>query len=283
MPSPVFVGGTGRSGTTVVSRLIGQYPRHHHIDIEVKVHCVPGGLVDVVEGRADPELFVKRVRDDWYWRGWDGGGRGLHWLYPGRHVHRALERFEERAGQDLDEAGRLLMHDLLDPTLPIDRDAWVEMSPPNAMVMPRLAHWFPLAQFVHAVRDGRDVVGSVLRQPWGASTWDEGLAWWAQGMRTAHAGTQAIGQDKVLVVHLEDLVDAERGEDVQTELVEFLGVRESEGVRNFRRHRITSDRANIDRWAQDLDEAERERIDAAYARLLDELAAEGVTCLPRRR
>ncbi len=279
MPNPIFVGGTGRSGTTVVGRLIGQYPRHHLIDIEVKVHCIPGGLVDVVEGRRDPEAFVQDLRDNWYFRSWDGGGRGLHWLHSGREIHRMCERFLERADQDLDEAGRLFVHELLDPLPPVDRDHWVEMSPPNALVMPTLARWFPLARFVHTVRDGRDVVASVLTQPWGPTTWDDGLAWWADGMRRADAGTKTIGEDKVHVIHLADLV-GEAAEDVHTSLVDFLGVKESEGVRNYRRHRILAGRANVDRWARDLSDSERQRIGDSYEALLGQLHADGVTCLP---
>lgn len=280
MPSHVFVGGTGRSGTTAVARLIGQYPRHHHIDIEVKVHCVPGGLVDVVRGEADPEAFAKRVRDEWYWSGWEGGGRGLHWLHSGRDVHRMCERFLDRASDDLQEAGRLFLHELLDPLPPVDRDHWVEMSPPNARCLPELHRWFPLAQFVLCVRDGRDVVSSVLRQPWGPTTFADGLQWWADQMRTTHAGRQAIPQDRVLVVHLEDLTHPERGEEVQTRLVEFLGVAESEGVRNYRRHRVNRDRANVARWSTGLDDAERSSVQAQYDQLLAELRAEGVTDLP---
>lgn len=280
MPSHVFVGGTGRSGTTVVSRLIGQYPRHHHIDIEVKVHAAPGGLVDVVEGRADPQAFVQRVKDDWYWGGWDGGGRGLHWLHSGRHLHRMCERFLGQVEVDLQEAGRLFLHDLLDPLRPIDRDTLVEMTPLNARVMPQLATWLPTAQFILALRDGRDVVSSVLGQPWGPTTWDEGLAWWADETRTAHQGAVAIGEHKVLRIQLERLTGDE-GEDVQTELVEFLGVKESEGVRNFRRHRVHRDRANVGRWSADLDDDQRRSVEATYERLLDELRADGVTGLPK--
>ncbi len=278
MPQSIFVGGTGRSGTTAVGRLVGQYPRHHLVDVEVKVHCVPGGLVDVVEGRADPQRFVERVRGEWFFNGWEGGGRGLHWLHSGQAVDRMCERFLDRAALDLDEAGRLFLHELLDPLPPADRDHWVEMSPPNALVMPTLARWFPLAGFVHCVRDGRDVVASVLTQAWGPTTWDEGLAWWADGIRRADAGTKAIGEDKVLVVHLEDLV-GERGEEVHDELVAFLDVADSEGVRNYRRHRVTSDRANVDRWAAGLDDAERERVQARHDELVAELLADGVTCL----
>ena len=42
----------------------------------------------------------------------------------------------------------------------------VEQTPEATFVIPQLAEAFPQAQFVHLVRDGRDVVASLLERGW---------------------------------------------------------------------------------------------------------------------
>src|SRR4051794_41312794 len=78
-PDVVFVGGTGRSGTHVIARLLGQHSRYEMIPIECRFHCNPSGLADVVTGRATPEEFVAKLRKFWWHRVRHGGrppGRG---------------------------------------------------------------------------------------------------------------------------------------------------------------------------------------------------------------
>ena len=60
---PVFVGGTGRSGTTVTARIIGAHPAYDDFPIEVRFLTDPGGLCDVVEGRTPPRRFDTRMRN----------------------------------------------------------------------------------------------------------------------------------------------------------------------------------------------------------------------------
>jgi cytidylate kinase len=50
--APIFVGGTGRSGTTIVARLLAEQPGYMLIPIELRVHAAPGGLSDLLERRA---------------------------------------------------------------------------------------------------------------------------------------------------------------------------------------------------------------------------------------
>ncbi|SNT58695.1 Sulfotransferase family protein [Asanoa hainanensis] len=56
-PSPVFVAGTGRSGTSQLADIIGQHPLIHRIPIETRFIPDPGGLRDLADAltcRYDP-------------------------------------------------------------------------------------------------------------------------------------------------------------------------------------------------------------------------------------
>jgi hypothetical protein len=56
-PSPVFVAGTGRSGTSRIADIIGEHPQIHRIPMETRFLVDPGGLRDLAEalsGRYDP-------------------------------------------------------------------------------------------------------------------------------------------------------------------------------------------------------------------------------------
>ena len=102
----MFVGGTGRSGTHILSYLLDRHSRFHGIPIECRFHCNPKGLADVVGGETEPEEFLRKLRGYWWhrvrigdrayvkakWRALGRGGvRGLHTII-------APDRFE-RSGR----------------------------------------------------------------------------------------------------------------------------------------------------------------------------------------
>lgn len=56
-PSPVFVAGTGRSGTSQIADILGEHPLIHRIPIETRFLVDPGGLRDLADAltsRYDP-------------------------------------------------------------------------------------------------------------------------------------------------------------------------------------------------------------------------------------
>src|SRR4029077_3166171 len=65
-PPPIFVGGTGRSGTTILGRLLGRHHEYTVIPVEARFHCSPDGLPGVLTGTVTPEGFARKVLEEWY-------------------------------------------------------------------------------------------------------------------------------------------------------------------------------------------------------------------------
>ena len=73
----MFVGGTGRSGTTIAAKLLGAHPAYEMIPIEVKFISATGGLRDLAAGRTTVEAFEEQLLENWFDR---GPQKGLHLL-----------------------------------------------------------------------------------------------------------------------------------------------------------------------------------------------------------
>jgi hypothetical protein len=278
---PILVGGSGRSGTTVVARLLGRHPDYHQIVTEVGFHCLPGGITDAVEGRITAAQLLDNAMERFYYRGWEGGGRGLHYHWAGKELVRTVKRFAHHFAVDPVRAGRETIRDLLDP-LPVEEEGkpgWVEMTPYNIRSAASLARLLPEARFVHVVRDGRDVGSSVVRLPWGPNDIFTAIPWWAGELRAADRASREIGYDRVHVLRLDELVGPRRDERYR-ELLAFCGLADDPGMRRYFDERITVDRANVGRWRRELDRRGRLRLGRLYQATLRRLRREGVACLP---
>jgi hypothetical protein len=64
-PSPIFVAGTGRSGTSQLANILGENPQIHRIPIETRFIVDPGGLRDLADAltiRYDPYVGDDALR-----------------------------------------------------------------------------------------------------------------------------------------------------------------------------------------------------------------------------
>ena len=227
----VFIGGTGRSGTTVLSHLLGRHSRFCAVPIECRFHCNPKGLADVVGGRAPIEEFLGKLRTYWWYRvrvgsralvpvgvvgrarvaatrlRWRlllrarGGGvqprvRGLHQIVARDRFETAVARFEESCRRDPISASRTLFYDLLGPLADeAGKPALVEMSTFTIAAAPELARIFPEARFVHSMRDGRDSgVSKVELREKAHHPTDaaSGIDFWADRLRQAEEGVRRL-------------------------------------------------------------------------------------------
>ena len=297
----VFVGGTGRSGTHILSYLLDRHSRFRGVPIECRFHCNPNGLADVVRGKTEPEDFLRKLRGYWWhrvrigdrayvrakWRALGRGReRGLFSIVDQEEFDRAADRFEAEHSDDLLEASRNLFYDLLQPVADkAGKPQLVEMSCFTIAASDALAQIFPEARFVHSVRDGRDSGSSKvgLRQkPHHPTDVASGIDFWADRLRQAEEGVRGLSDGdtrRLHVISLDELVQSDR-DPTYAELLEFLGIEDEPAMREFFETEMSADAAHRERWRKGLDEGEQERITGIYEDTLARLEHEGYHCAP---
>ena len=211
-PPPVFVGGTGCSGSTVVGRLIGEHPSFAFIPHQVRFHAEPWGLPGLLLDRVDIADFAARMRAAWFEQTPRGRQGHLQRVVDEATLEAALIRFERGFGDDRLATSRQLVHDLLDPIAAAEgKPGWVEMTPRNVFHAAALLELFPDAKIIHAVRDGCDTASYLTAKGWVADM-DEGLQWWAHRYAQALRSLRGIPEESLFVLALESLVDERREE-----------------------------------------------------------------------
>lgn len=279
--SPVFVGGTGRSGTTIVGALIGRRADVALVPFELRFHVDGGGLPDLAAGRVDVEAFARKLRRQW----WDRpatatGPRGLGVLITRAQRREAMDRLRaEHATDPWGSCGRF-MDDVLTPFREEQGAAvWAEMTPPTARAADALCRMFPSAKVVHMVRDGRDVAASVAKRRWGPDDVRSALRWWADGLLEIARAEREAGPGRMLTLRLEALVGRRR-EEQYAALVSFLGRGDDGAMRQFFDDEMSLSASHAERWRTDLDAAEQDEVDRLYRIELARLEHEGVRVPP---
>jgi Sulfotransferase family len=269
---PIFVGGTGRSGTTITARLLDVHPAYRMVPIEVRFISDDGGLCDLLEDRVTFSRFRHRLIARWFDR---GAQRGLH-LITDRKTLRAATR-ELAAGFETDrwQAAARFVHRVLDPaTVEAGAEGWIEMTPGNVHVASTLLRIFPDMRLVHSVRDGRDVACSVTPLGWGPSDLQGALDWWAASLERAFRATDELPANRLVVVQLEALVAHARDAEY-ARLITGVGLEDDPAMRSYFDREITPERAHLGRWRQDVPAEDRRAFGERYAALASGIRQRG--------
>ena len=273
---PVFIGGTGRSGTTATARLLGAHPACHNIPVELRFITDPGGLCDLAHGRTTFNDFRQKVLHHWFYRELaNGETRGAHRILDRSRIEGALPALRDGLRRDPWQATGAFVHELLDPlAVAVGAERWVEMTPPNARSAPDLLRMFPDMKIIHSVRDGRDVACSVAPLHWGPSTPDEALDWWADSLEEAFAACDLLPPDRVLVVHLEKLVGPDRMAEL-ARICAFVEIDLHPTLRGYFEANVTAQRAHLGRWMDEVPPDRRAAFEARYETLVDRMRERG--------
>lgn len=303
---PVFVGGTGRSGTTVVGDLLGNHSQiRTSTPIEIKFLTNRSGLVDVVFGynqeiekksgkvsilnfrtyrkrkRREKERFANILAEfnKFIWEKWwdidapPPHGRGLTSGIAKKDLENLLNKLERDLKINRKWAARRFMAAFIRRQFDAgDEIYWVETTPMNIPEANKLQELFPKALFINMVRDPRDVIASLLTKKWGPTTALEGLDWIEKRLVAGHEALTAIESEKKLTIALEDLAITNRAATYK-KLLDFLKISDEPAMQDFFTKSMTPDAATSGRWKDEIDSAE---FSAGYEAMASRLTKMGV-------
>lgn len=287
--TPVFVGGTGRSGTTVVGDLLGNHSQiRTSTPIEIKFLTNKSGLVDVVFGyKSEIEKSAGKVSifnfrtyrkrktkekerfaailaefNKFIWEKWwdidapPPHGRGLISGISRENLEKLLKQLERDLKLNRKWAARRFMKAFMSKQFGAgDEIYWVETTPMNIPEANKLQELFPKALFINMVRDPRDVIASLLTKKWGPTTPLEGLDWIEKRLIAGHQALSTIASKNKITIALEDLVIKNR-EATYKKLLAFLKISDEPAMQDFFTQSMTPDAATSGRWKGEIDSAE---------------------------
>ncbi|MGI8460465.1 MAG: sulfotransferase [Solirubrobacterales bacterium] len=299
--SLVFVGGTGRSGTHLIAKLIGRHAEFENVPIECRFHADRGGFPDLLAGRVTKRQFLTRLRGFW-WHRYRSGGRPpdiVPWLALGREpkgLHKfvskdvfdaAVERFDAGYDKEPEAACRALFEALLRPRAELaGKPGLVEMSCATTVAAPTLARVFPEALFVHVVRDGRDASASRVKQGRGLlypRTRVQGVRWWEGRVRRIESALAELPSERVLTLSLDWIVQLPPNRRGYKLLRHFLGVDKQKTADTLFKRKVNPENANVGRWQRGLSADACERVRDEYEASLERIEADGLASAPLLR
>lgn len=298
--SPVFIGGSGRSGTTVTLNLLQRHPHFHaSLPREIKFLTSRHGLLNLVYtrpfsveedlhsfrynlvtrvlpllGRKQSTYFTKNLFTRWWSEeGKAGKARGLVQSVPLETVANAHNQFIELLAVDPTRAAQEFFYAMADAQIKNDALYFGDSTPVNMMHADQIHHLLPAARFINVLRDGRDVAISISKERWGPSDPYEALSWWANRVHRAAVALAKVNPNSVLHFRIEDLIVHER-ENSYSNLLNFLELGDSEVMHEYFAEQLTAERLHTGRWRTEVKDSGR--FNAKYQSLCKKLLSKGI-------
>jgi hypothetical protein len=281
---PVLVGGTGRSGSTIVGHLLD----HHQSlvlsrPMEVRFIAGNNGLADALAvARRSPGsskateaavLAADRILNRWYRRAPDVG---LHTSVSEAEINEWTARYLHDFEADPSAATRVLADSILEAiSANLGAQQLVDTTPANARKADRLEHIYPESKVIIVLRDGRDVASSFVSQNFGPDDVFDALDQWEQRMLRSHRAAAASRSDRILLIELADLVERDRAGTLASVLA-FLSLPNDEHMQTWFDEHVRPELAHGGRWRTQFDAQTTAKIESHYAASCERLRGEGV-------
>jgi len=278
---PVFSGGTGRSGTTLIGKILGKHPRvHAGRPYEIKFLTGRDGLLDLLGDNLNSELsqkgnvkkfstflssfsrpnatlrqvtaFHAKITQDWWQRqGKHGGTAGLVKGFDFENLERKLATLETEYFTHPVCSTRKFFYDFIASNKYITgAELVVDTTPANIECSGQISQFLTNAKFIHMQRDGRDTISSVLQEPWGPSDPMKAIQWWKSKVLNAKIATSTLPSYSILDISLEDLV-GEKKEVMYLTLLNFLELEDAQEMWHYLENEVNSENAHMNRWRED--------------------------------
>jgi hypothetical protein len=258
--APIFLGGAGRSGTTLVVDMLGLHPRLSPVyETDFVIQLARLFFGEPPQPVAEVCARVAGIMDEWTRplplrphnkRAHEQFHHGPHHILFDRPfalqaTHQLIQ--EVRAGRVPGGFVQFVQALFAEHCRRDGKARWVNKTPAYVHCLPLLRALFPAMRFLHCVRDGRDTACSAVTRPWGPRDFRSAASWWVNNVAPA-VDFGRRHPEQYFEIRFEDLVrhPAEQlgrmltwlGEEDQAEAI----------LRHYQEGRVRLDGARIGEW-----------------------------------
>jgi len=190
---PVFIGGCGRSGTTLLGSMLGGHsrcltiPEAQFIYEGIKFYENKNKL-NIDEAKE----ILNFIENHWRFKIW-----GLR-INKSDICLKASNSYSEIINKIINQYGKEVNKS--------NFDLWINHTPENIRYIDTLMKLFPDAKFIHLVRDGRAVYNSWLSTDWGPNTAIKAAHSWLESISFGLAAESFLGESLIKRIRYEDLI-----------------------------------------------------------------------------
>ena len=299
--SPLFTGGTGRSGTTIILNLLKNHPQvHSSLPREIKYLTARYGLIDLNFGRSlsleedfkskrnnlaarilnrfgkkKKDRFLIYLNSKWWSEiGKKGKPRGLVQGITKEQLDLAVVNFKSYFNSDKKRASRAFFYEISAAQIEDKNVKYFADSTPLNMIQANYIYkLFPNAKFINMVRDGRDVALSVSKERWGPDDPHEALTWWANRIEKAHNALLKVRAKDQMQMRLEDLIVNDRKQEY-LRLLSFLEIEDHDLTREYFETQMLPEYMTQGEWQKEVKDPDL--YNKKYENILKNLTAKGI-------
>ena len=271
---PVFSGGIGRSGTTIVGQILRKHPNlfsgapnevrfitevYGLLDLAYGMHRIPRTQLSLQEQLAilNPlnhsiefryKMFRRKAHGYWWKRiNRVGEESGIHRSMKWKKWTALLDELESGLDDPVTATRNFLFGYIRSHKRFKGQKFWMDTTPPNMMFAAEIYRLFPEARFIEMRRNPLDNLSSVIPEPWGPNDLKSALPWFRDRIKLANEAKARIPSEQHLTLWLEDLVMHDR-EGSYKKLLQIVGLEDDEKMHDFFTQEVTFERAHIGRW-----------------------------------
>ncbi len=187
----VFIGGCGRSGTTLLGSMLGAHSEclctpesQFKTDVFLKLKNNKKSITDI-------EYALYLIKNHWRFKIW---GITIN-SYPKEKIISYQELINFIVKLYGEKVGK--------PNPKI----WIDHTPNNIKFSSTLIDLFPESKFIHIVRDGRAVASSLIPLDWGPNTIDKAAHFWLNRLKYGIEAENYIKKGHIIRIRFEKLVE----------------------------------------------------------------------------
>ena len=249
---PVFIGGTGRSGTTITLELLGKHSNFYASNpLEVRIVTEDDGLLDSFENNSVKNFNSKA---ELFWFNGTKRTEGLYKSINKEKIDKMTKELNKNFIKNSKDATRKFYIDIFknQDTFKSNKLYIGDSTPSNIRYSNRINKIFPEAKFIHTFRDGRDAAYSMylMRKYFdlaGNKTEFDALDWWYDRIIQSFSALNALNNDKYISIRFEDLVINDR-KKFFLKILNFLNLEEEENINNYFNLNIKKENMKIGSW-----------------------------------